>query len=80
MYSRTAKMHEYLRSLRRAYEPRAYEPRPLQRFERGNAVELPNGIMFDFYPGLPHIHLQDLKNIKNVKECRDGMPKSMQTR
>ena len=24
--------------------------------------------------------LQDLKNIKNVKRCRDGMPKSMQTR
>ena len=23
---------------------------------------------------------KDLKNIKNVKECRDGMPKSMQTR
>ena len=26
------------------------------------------------------IVLQDLKNIKNVKGCRDGMPKSMQTR
>ena len=24
--------------------------------------------------------IQDLKNIKNVKRCRDGMPKSMQTR
>ena len=24
--------------------------------------------------------LQDLKNIKNVKGCRDGMPKSIQTR
>ena len=23
---------------------------------------------------------QDLKNITNVKRCRDGMPKSMQTR
>ena len=23
---------------------------------------------------------KDLKNIKNVKRCRDGMPKSMQTR
>ena len=23
---------------------------------------------------------QDLKNIKSVKGCRDGMPKSMQTR
>ena len=27
-----------------------------------------------------HILIQDLKNIKNVKGCRDGMPKSMQTR
>ena len=26
------------------------------------------------------IQKQDLKNIKNVKRCRDGMPKSMQTR
>ena len=26
------------------------------------------------------IYIQDLKNIKNVKRCRDGMPKSMQTR
>ena len=25
------------------------------------------------------IRKQDLKNIKNVKKCRDGMPKSMQT-
>ena len=27
----------------------------LQRFERGNVVEIRNGIMFDFYPGLPQI-------------------------
>ena len=27
----------------------------LKRFERGNKVELCNGIMFDFYLGLPHI-------------------------
>ena len=26
------------------------------------------------------LNIQDLKNIKNVKRCRDGMPKSMQTR
>ena len=27
-----------------------------------------------------NINKQDLKNIKNIKRCRDGMPKSMQTR
>ena len=27
----------------------------LQGFECSNAVEIHNGIMFDFYPGLPHI-------------------------
>ena len=27
-----------------------------------------------------NIKKEDLKNIKNVKGCRDGMPKSMQTR
>ena len=26
----------------------------LQRFECGNAVEIRNRIMFNFYPGLPH--------------------------
>ena len=26
------------------------------------------------------VQKQDFKNIKNVKRCRDGMPKSMQTR
>ena len=26
------------------------------------------------------VQKQDLRNIKNVKGCRDGMPKSMQTR
>ena len=32
----------------------------LQRFEHGNMIEIRNGIMFDFYLGLPHtsfIHL-----------------------
>ena len=28
----------------------------LQLFERSNAIEIRNGIMFDFYPGLPHMH------------------------
>ena len=27
----------------------------LQCFEHGNAVEIRNGIMFDFYPGLAHV-------------------------
>ena len=28
----------------------------LQRFERSNAIEIRNGIMFDFYLGLPHMY------------------------
>ena len=27
----------------------------LKCFERGNTMEICNGIMFNFYPGLPHI-------------------------
>ena len=27
----------------------------LEHFEHSNASEIRNGIMFDFYPGLPHI-------------------------
>ena len=29
----------------------------LQRFERSNAIEIRNGIVFDFYPGLPHMYI-----------------------
>ena len=29
----------------------------LQRFERDNTVKICNRIMFDFYPGLPHMNL-----------------------
>ena len=28
----------------------------LERFERSNAIEIRNGIIFNFYPGLPHMH------------------------
>ena len=31
----------------------------LQRFERGNEVEIRNGMMFDFFPGLPHMRELD---------------------
>ena len=27
----------------------------LEHFKRSNAIEIRNGIMFNFYPGLPHI-------------------------
>ena len=30
------------------------ESTALQRFDRNNTVEIRNGIMFDFYLGLPH--------------------------
>ena len=36
----------------------------LQCFERGNAVEIRNGIMFDFYPGLPHMLTSGLWQLK----------------
>ena len=29
----------------------------LEHFERSNALEIRNGKMFDFYPGLPHMIL-----------------------
>ena len=32
------------------------------------------------YINIKKVQKQDIKNIKNVKRCRDGMPKSMQTR
>ena len=35
--------------------PAPNESSTLQYFERGDAIEIRNGIMFDFYPGLPHV-------------------------
>ena len=36
----------------------------LERFERSNASEIRNGIMFDFYRGLPHIYIARLLKSK----------------
>ena len=38
----------------------------LQHFERGDMVEIRNGIMFDFYPGLPHVFLVHVNDEKSV--------------
>ena len=38
----------------------------LQRFERGNAVEIRNGIMFNFYPGLPQMY-SELKSCEQYQ-------------
>ena len=29
----------------------------LEHFKHGNAIKIRNGIMFDFYPGLPHMYI-----------------------
>ena len=29
----------------------------IQRFERSDAIEIRDGITFDFYTGLPHVNL-----------------------
>ena len=34
----------------------------LERFEHSNASEIHNGIMFDFYPGLPHLSIFTMSN------------------
>ena len=31
----------------------------IQRFERSNAIEIRDGITFDFYTGLPHIYVEE---------------------
>ena len=56
------------------YNNRSYTPLdslPLAE----HRVKLSSGVYLRLYQ-----YLIDLKNIKNVKGCRDGMPKSMQTR
>ena len=36
----------------------------IRHFERSDAIEIRDGITFDFYAGLPHIHSQS-----NVQHC-----------
>ena len=36
----------------------------LERFEHGNAIEIRNRLMFDFYPGLPHIGAGSFREVK----------------
>ena len=42
-----SQMHEYLQSM--------YEPWPSWKFSAAIALEIPDGIIFDFYMGLSHI-------------------------
>ena len=39
----------------------------LQRFERGNVLEIRSGIMFDFYPGLPHMYFVEVPMVAKLK-------------
>ena len=34
-----------------------YEPHPYVLHQHGNVIKIRNGIMFDFYPGLPHVSI-----------------------
>ena len=49
-----AKMDEYLIILHSTYEPHPQWKYCTTALEHGNAVKIHNGIMLDFYQGLPH--------------------------
>ena len=50
-------MHEYLISLRSARMNAAlHGSSAIRRFERSDAIEIRDGITFDFYTGLPQVH------------------------
>ena len=42
------------------------ESSALQHFDRGNTVEINNGIMFHFYPGLPHMYIYRHQSVVHV--------------
>ena len=48
--------------------PTLNESSALERFERSNAIAVWNRIMFDFYPGLPHINLTSMKDLGGKKK------------
>ena len=37
----------------------------LERFKHGNVIEIRNRIMFNFYPGLPHIGAGSFREVKS---------------
>ena len=41
----------------------------VQCFERSDAIEMRNGIIFDFYMGLPHLNLAPLLHVHTVCIC-----------
>ena len=50
----------------------------LERFEHSNAIEIHNRIMFDFYPGLPHVCIQMWAwstSRRSIVSWMSGMPK-----
>ena len=42
----------------------------IRRFERSDAIEIRDGITFDFYTGLPHMYI--LYEEEKRKEVEDG--------
>ena len=42
----------------------------IRRFKHGNAIEIRNGITFDFYTGLPHMYMHTHVHTHKVsQEC-----------
>jgi len=40
----------------------------LERFKHNNVIEIRNGIMFDFYLGLPRVHVKEKKQTCSATE------------
>ena len=68
---RVPKLHQCLINLHSVYEPHLNRNTALQHFERGNAIEIRNGIMLDFYPGLPHMEYKS--NIQWLPKETSGL-------
>ena len=55
-------LHRWLLDVRTSlcstYKPCPYGSSVLQRFKHGNMTEICNGLLFDFYPRLPHTGFQ----------------------
>ena len=45
----------------------------LQRFKHGNTVKIRNGIMFNFYLGLPHLHSPHTALLLSLKITTNGI-------
>ena len=56
-------------SMKQVMSPALNRSSAIRRFEHGNAIEIRDGITFDFYTGLPHVVLFTCQTHCQISDC-----------